>query len=290
MINNDTLYHYCSNDSFCSIINNQKIWLSSLSLSNDTLEGKLVAKILEHLSKEDGLDAQTTQRILEAAKLLEEVFDGFGFCLSEDGDLLSQWRGYANDATGVSVGFSKEYLGELSKASKDKKQSGLTLKKVEYKLTTQIKKVQPTFLKVKDFIDKGAFKSTGMIGLLDIRSEEEIKNDDAEIQKLYKKLSITIVLLISDLFLLKSEAFKEEQEWRLLSYFAKNINDNCLFRANENKIIPYREFRLEKLGCNSINEIILGPKNNTPIYVIESLMLNSGFSDVKITRSSASYR
>jgi hypothetical protein len=34
----------------------------------------------------------------------------FVACFSEAGDLLSQWRGYANDAQGISIGFYKPIL------------------------------------------------------------------------------------------------------------------------------------------------------------------------------------
>lgn len=43
------LYHYCSTSTFLSIIANRSIWLSSMSLSNDTMEGKLVRHIFDIL-------------------------------------------------------------------------------------------------------------------------------------------------------------------------------------------------------------------------------------------------
>lgn len=104
------LYHYCSNNAFHSIIENSSIWLSSLSLSNDSMEGKLVAEIIGLIAKDDELDQAATERLQESVFRLEQFVDGLGFCLSECGDLLSQWRGYADDATGVSIGFSKNYL------------------------------------------------------------------------------------------------------------------------------------------------------------------------------------
>ena len=45
------LYHYCSNIAFHSIIENRRIWLSSLSLSNDSMEGRIVAEILARMAK-----------------------------------------------------------------------------------------------------------------------------------------------------------------------------------------------------------------------------------------------
>ncbi len=38
------LYHYCSNEAFRSIIDKKAIWLSSLSLTNDPMEGKWLHK------------------------------------------------------------------------------------------------------------------------------------------------------------------------------------------------------------------------------------------------------
>jgi hypothetical protein len=49
------LYHYCSTSTFVSIISGKSIWLSSLNLSNDTMEGKLVAETLCRMATRDGL-------------------------------------------------------------------------------------------------------------------------------------------------------------------------------------------------------------------------------------------
>jgi hypothetical protein len=59
------------------------------------MEGTLVAEVLARIAEADGLDQAETQRLQELVSGLEQVIDGLGFCLSEDGDLLSQWRGYA---------------------------------------------------------------------------------------------------------------------------------------------------------------------------------------------------
>lgn len=54
----------------------------------------------------------------------------FAFCLSEEADLLSQWRGYADDGRGVCIGFKKEAL-ELYLKTKVENNS-ITLNKVLY--------------------------------------------------------------------------------------------------------------------------------------------------------------
>lgn len=251
------LYYYCSNNAFHSIIENRSIWLSSLSLSNDSMEGKLVTEILARIAKDDGLVQADLQRLLESVDLLEQIIDGLGFCLSEDGDLLSQWRGYAADASGVSIGFSKEYLEQLAAAIRNQKKPGFTLQKIEYNPEDQLRLVEPTYKKIKEFLAKGPFKISAMRGLLDVRSDEEIEIENKKIKDAFSRLSMTVLTLFSKLFLLKTSAFREEREWRLISYFVKTGKDMCSFRAQNNRIIPFREFELLELDSDPIVEVIL---------------------------------
>lgn len=286
-----TLYHYCSNKAFHSIIENRKILLSSLLLSNDSIEGKLVAEILARIAKADGLDQAATQRLQTLVSGLEQVIDGLGFCLSEDGYLFSQWRGYAADATGVSIGFSKNYLEQFAGASRAQEKSGFTLQGVEYAPEAQESLIKPTYIEIKKLINEGAFKFPGRRSLLgDARSEDEVKKANEKIKGAFSRLSMTVLTLFGKLFLLKTSAFREEREWRLISYFVKTGDDICSFRALNDRIVPYREFELIESEGGSIVKVILGPKNTTPNYVIESFLKQRGFPNVTILRSEATYR
>jgi len=284
------LYHYCSNAAFHSIVENRSIWLSALSLSNDTMEGKLVTDVIAKMAKSDGLDQANIQRLKESVSLLEQIMEGLGFCLSEEGDLLSQWRGYADDASGVSIGFSKKYLEKLSKASLNPQKSGFTIQKVEYEYESQKKLIQATYDKIKEFIDNGAYKPLVHRTLLGSRTEQEIEATNKKIKQNYMKLSMTILPLFAKFFLLKTYAFREEREWRLISYLIKTGDDECCLQSFPDKIVPYRKFSLSNLEENSIVEVILGPKNNTPKYVIDGLLKQNDFENVNVIRSEASYR
>lgn len=48
----DVLYHYCSTDTFHAIVSKSCVRLSALSLSNDTLEGKMVSEVTCRLSSD----------------------------------------------------------------------------------------------------------------------------------------------------------------------------------------------------------------------------------------------
>lgn len=284
------LYHYCSNNEFYSIISKREIWLSSLSLSSDSMEGKLVTKLIGGMAKADKLDEITIQRLTSSVSLLEEVIEGLGFCLSGEGDLLSQWRGYAEDATGVSIGFSKDYLDKLSEASKNTELPGFTLQKIIYDYNAQQELLKPTYKKIRELIDEGAFRMPRMKTLLGAKSQEEIDAENEKIKKTFSALNLTILTLFASLFLLKTKAFQEEREWRLISFLVKVTTNKCLFHASPNKIIPYRKYSLLDLGESPIVKVILGPKNKTPECFIDSFLKQNKFSNVGVIRSEASYR
>lgn len=284
------LYHYCSNAAFHSIVENRSIWLSALSLSSDTMEGKLVTDVIAEMAKSDDLDQTNIQKLKESVSLLEQIMEGLGFCLSEKGDLLSQWRGYADDASGISIGFSKKYLEKLSETSLNPQKSGFTLKKVEYEYESQKELIQPAYEKIKDYIKQGAYKPLRYQTILGFKTDKEIENENAIIKKAFYGSHMTVLHLFAQLFLFKTKAFQEEQEWRLISHLIKTVDDECCFQSFPDKIVPYRKFSLSNLEENSIVKVILGPKNNTPEYVIDGLLKQNNFDNVNVIRSESSYR
>lgn len=286
----DVLYHYCPTSSFHSIIQSRSIWLSLLTLSNDTMEGKLVTKTVTHLAERDGLDRDTISRLQDWLALLENEFDSFGFCLSEEGDLLSQWRGYAADATGVAIGFSEAYLQDVLTSTESEKPPVLNLERVEYTHQGHEEKVEPIYRKIRRHIDDGAFKLSGKRGLIDTRTDDEIEEERKRIDKSHTELVFTVLSLFPMLFQLKSHAFREEKEWRLISLFIQGVIDDCSYRSVSDRVIPYRIFKLSPAKHPPITEIVLGPKHNTPPHLVKSFLKKHGFEDVLVRHSEASYR
>lgn len=286
----ETLYHYCPTQSFHAIVQSKSLRLSSLSLSNDTMEGKLVNKVIADLAKKDSLDPVATQRLEESVRNLERIVDGLGFCLSQVGDLLSQWRGYADDGTGVSIGFSSEYLTWRGQELQSREEPNFALTRVEYDATEHESIIEPTYHELKRLIDEGAFRLPIAHMILGPRSREEAKQEDEKSQKAFFELSLRILPLITDLFRLKSNAFVEEREWRLLTLFAKRGTDSCSYRSLRDRIVPFREFCFEEMERKPINEVILGPKHITPEDMVRNFMLQNGYGEVNVRRSVASYR
>lgn len=285
-----TLYHYCNTASFVSIIESRSLWLSSLALSNDTMEGRIVNRVVIELAREDGLSGYPLQRLEESVHLMEEMFDGLGFCLSEEGDLLSQWRGYADNASGISIGFSQSYLEKLAEVIKEKKGPTFTLQKVEYDPNVHRTQVAPTYAELRKLIDAGAFKMSGFRTLMDNRTDEEIEAEQEAVKKTNMKLFLKLLELFPKLFLLKTHGFREEREWRLVSTVIRGLADTCDYRASSGRVIPFMKFNLANLDMQAIDEVVLGPRHPTPLEIVAAMLKRYGFEGIRVRRSDATYR
>ena len=285
-----TLYHYCPSTSFTSIISARAIWLSSLILSNDLMEGKVLSKAFSRKMDKDSVDVRTRNELERSLRKFEEDFDGLGFCLSEVGDLLSQWRGYADDGRGYSIGFAKEYLEELSSipGANDHR---FMIRKVIYDQLEQENAILTTYNGIREDILSGEIRFAHPPTLL---TSTDYEKESKEYIEAYKDsmhlLWIRVLRALPDMFALKSEAFSEEKEYRLVSLLMKDTEDDCLFRSRNDRLIPYRQYELKKLTSESISEVIIGPKNVTPEIFVEMFLRQNGFNNVKISRSAATYR
>lgn len=284
----DTLYHYCSIPVFHSIITNQEIWLSSLLSSNDSMEGKIAHQIVNELCAKHSLNSDSLAVLQDALEFSQTHADCLGFCLSEKQDQLSQWRGYADDGRGFAIGFNKNYLEELSKKNR-RSSYAFEIRKVNYEQTLQELTVKPFVVRVIEMISEGALArpENNLLGLLSEQSKAEAKKAyEKNIQELYLESSS----LLFKTFRLKHPAFAEEAEWRLLNYVPIGGGKDTLFRATKDRLVPYKTLKLAQLNMQPVNEVIIGPKNNTMLEVIERILSSNLFENVKVIKSQSTYR
>jgi hypothetical protein len=286
----ETLFHYCGVDTFVSIVKNRSIWLSSLRLSNDTMEGQLVNRTIMRLAEKDKIDPSARDRLYKNIALTEDFFDGLGFCLSGDGDLLSQWRGYADDARGVSIGFNRHYLDLLSKKNDTQGESGFALRKVEYDQKEHEDSLKPIYEKLVGLVTSEVSGRFPMMSPEHPYINHRIIEEENRKKDTNQKLSNELLELVPYLFALKLPAFREEQEWRLVSISMRSPLDKRLFRAAGNRVIPYRCFELVQMEIPAISEVILGPRHETPIEIVQLMLEQAGFPGARVRRSEASYR
>lgn len=298
-----TLYHYCSVNTFFNIFENRSIWLSDVEKSNDTLE-------LSYMKKEYAKYAQTAiyafvdyhkqnsidyeprrlyalQQVMTDASQLA-ITKVWTFCLSEKGDLLSQWRGYADDGYGVSVGFKTKKLYEiintLSKSTLKKGQL-LFLDKIEYSEKHMKEKIEEIF------------------NINECAKCQTVKDLQQQFVNVISKIETMTPCY-------KNSSFKEEKEWRII--LESLIGETCSY-TNLNESIDIAKigkfsycvsnqnlvshFELEFVDLKkAIDKIILGPKCKISVddmryyLVSKGLLKNNDDKSILIETSCSSYR
>ncbi len=224
------LYHYTDLAGFKGIIDTGDLWLTHLRFSNDHEElthGKVIVrqKLAERMQ-------QTAPDGLEFLKKLElqleqPVADGIYICcFCEKNNLLSQWRGYGANGSGVCLKFDKQRFSHLSGA--DCKAGLLRLWKVFYKIEQQ-----------RSIIDKA----------ITFAWEYGGANDDEKAKRAAEAIQFFIPTF-------KNPDFEEEQEWRLIFTPDPAERGRPMFRTGRNMLIPY--FGLQSLGWGDVPLPITG--------------------------------
>lgn len=287
----EVLYHYCSTETFHKIISGRSLRLSALSFSNDYLEGRLARIVIRSLCDENKLTDYQRNRIEDLLDLLENHFDSHGFCLSGAGDVLSQWRGYADNGNGVSVGFSTKYLLNLIDNNANKGNHFLSLAKVSYAPLDHRCSIQPIFDEAYKVVTDSDFNNALLKGLLSIAPDDYLQEQKKKSAQKEMELLNVMTRLLPMMFTLKTNAFYEEREWRLIEAGVTKGDPSKNYLPSKTLIIPHHYLNLEDIvGIEPISEVILGPKHQTPNSVLKGFLEKNNFKNVGIKKSIASYR
>ena len=272
------LYHYCSTAAFHSIISSKTLRLSAVRQSNDHTEGRLVTEAIRRLALKEGLGAEELARLQNLAKELEDDFEGLAFCLSQNGDQLSQWRGYSENGSGLAIGFSRDYIDGIVDSSVDSSLE-LALYQAKYDQQQHDVAIQPLYSHLKSFL--GAPQS------VHAESERlrELRNREAGLLRF-----ISMMEAFHHAFALKHSAFSEEQEWRLLHHFSWSAESPCRYQPGPGRLVPFVCSEPLDVTKTPVLEVILGPRHRSPPETIRNFLLQSGFLGVVVKSSCAPYR
>ena len=249
-----------------------------------------------------------TFRIL-SDNLNDGTLSNLVLCFSEDADLLSQWRGYANDGKGVCLGFSTQALKRYC----EHVESVIRLEQVEY--ITEKDRQCLLDEQASSFLDD-------LNGLRDwiIEKMTHDENDPDTDGLLAFNVYSNIENILLDSLIYKQIGFREEKEWRL--FFSRRVEKNpdwvlgaaqdmigprgfsetiaylrnkISFHITEDGLIPYLNLDFSEIenieGGNSlVREIWLGPKSKISNADLELFLKQNGYFDVQIKRSRTSYR
>ena len=288
----NTIYHYCSIDTFYSKISNKNIRLSDVSKTNDYMEKKWAyKKILKVFSERLIKDVFFTDRwrkiIENIYRQLPESTLALAACFSKNGDLLSEWTKYAKDGSGVALGFDSDIL------TFDENDHKIFKSEIIYSEIEQDKKVNEIVQKFLTEID------------LSNKNEEDIESI------IFNKVFSSLDSISSTM---KNPAFKEENEIRII--YPVNIGfgmeltskediseknrkitgtdfeiSPIKYKVEDENLILYSDLNFKNyIKKGIVNEIILGPKCRVNEADIRFFFNSQNYKGkIKIRKSEASY-
>ena len=301
MPDNGIVYHYCSLETFKSIIENKCLWLCDVQKSNDSAERvyfnnlmlQTVKQYLEQLKppthniERKSAALQQLQNALSTPQ--DELASVYSCSFSNDGDLLSQWRGYADDGYGVAIGI---YSGHFQKHLTEG-----CFRHIEY--------------------DEAAAKDKCKELLEQAISDYLETNSDAEWDAISSFSLCVLLLMEQQNIFYKSAAFIEEQECRIITsdgFNTYSVDGNTLgfhspeiisnkeesalwlsekkFRVSNHRLSGYFELSFERITDCFIENIILGPKCLASEKDIKDFLKcnHDDTSSISILPSGATYR
>lgn len=269
------LYHYTTTDGVMGILQNRTLFASNALFLNDSSElhygRKLICAALEQstvfnefqtvLYQGFGFSENDLIRRIICETDSVPVNDVYVSCFTTESDLLSQWRGYANNA-GIRIGFNREKLTDVLEH--------VYLAEVNYNRKSQIAQIE---------------QMTSI--LLDYVINKEGKDLPSKDKELLPKAIAS--LLLSSISTFKDDAFKEEKEYRLIHDQKKSLNIN--FRNNGKFIVPYVMLTAKNDQLLPITDIMVSqsPYCEKMKQGIELLLNANGYKNIKVSISKIPY-
>jgi Protein of unknown function (DUF2971) len=193
---------------------------------------------------------------------------------SEERDLLSQWRGYANDGAGFSITFDRAILEKIPRTPDLAMPLSFSKISYGYQDTTEISSVVRQ-LAAAFMDDAKEYNEGNDIGRLSINF-----GPNGEKHSIFMDAA-------KSLFTVKNGAFKEEKEWRLFSIENLNNIRGIQYRVSREALSPYLPL---SIPIEAIVGVTLGPTNSTPERVVKAAVAQNGLDRVWVRTSNASYR
>lgn len=316
---NKLVYHYCDNYKMANILSGKTLRMSDITKSNDYEEVKMffpgILDAIEDEYRKDEFPLQYMDRTNRDAlgKLLDWEYDilryefdrggvtNFVVCFCEEGDVLSQWRGYADNGKGCSLGFSVKELEDYCNTYK----GILRFEQVDYKT---VKEINVTI------VEEALKVLNELRGLRNWIVENLPSLHEEKIDKMFRYYfhqMISNVLMSSLKY--KNETFKEEQEWRLFfsqqiykyakwiygdeeietivyDDMLKVIKNRIEFNVTSDDLIPFYPIKFTEISTNPMKQVIVGPQNKIMEKDFSLYVASNKLNDIDFRYSRISYR
>lgn len=253
------IYHYTGPEGLIGIVEHGRIRATDARFFSDRDEQRYAWRLVADVAR----SLRTSARTDRARKLIARLRDGtwtrhlvdfYVTSFSQDGDVLSQWRGYASDGAGYAIGFDHANL-TLDLEGEPPLIRGFI--KVEYRVRRQR-------AAVRRYVSSA----------LDVFNEATSDDDGHTIEDaLFNALE-------PHLLAFKNPAFREEREWRaFVGVFPGSRG--VTFRATARGIVPHVELSILRRKTPAIAEVVVGPRiaGEAARNAVHALLFAKGIRD-----------
>jgi hypothetical protein len=273
----EPLFHYTDLGGLLGIVTNHDLWLTHSLYCNDDEEMhhgyRLAREVLDEERAKPGVTAERTVYLDHLARLLATpVAEGvYICCFCRADNLLSQWRSYGANGSGVSLCFEPQEFSSI--AGPDMPHGLMRLWKVFYEPERQ-KKI------VRSAIDFG------------------FSREQLSVEERAREAADGIQFFIPTF---KHQGFQEESEWRLIFTPAPGCAIHPQFRSARGMLIPY--YALQDLRPGGppgglppyrlpLRSVRVGPSAHKRLNLesVRMLLRRADYPQVNVDVSEISYR
>jgi hypothetical protein len=233
----DILYHYTDQGGLLGIVEKAELWGTKLQYMNDATEFGLALSMARQALDSMIKTSMASEKKAACLKLRQslsglEAINIFAVCFCEEGDSLSQWRGYAGGHQGYSIGFASPALAQAASCKH------FNLKKCIYDSDIQLSIVNQA---------------------IEYCIQEELAIPSRTQWGFHGPLA-EILFRCGAFF--KDPSFRDENEWRLISPTVAFRDAEVAFRVGRSIIMPYyvlpiscrtvSSYGLSKIGSHDV--------------------------------------
>lgn len=240
------LFHYTTYDGIRGIVESRSLRLTKFAYLNDTTELHHAIRLFKAIADNVGHSAPPAHReLLERTAVRLNSFEQTNICVAsfcENGDLLSQWRGYGSAVGSVALRFRTSALTEIAP------RYGARLLKCIYHRSHHA-------LTVRALINQ-------LVRAYDIASEnappEHLDNLREGVISGFSSLFLQVAPAIKD------EAFEAEHEWRLVTMPRRTTDPRYRAIVGASRIATYykADFIARENGrFDFLEGLVVGPAN-----------------------------
>ena len=305
MRNAERIYHYTEAHGLQGILEGDvAIWLTDAQYLNDAQEQQFgrdrlvtaldarrndLRRVLDDPTAQVGGETEQLTELEVILGLLRPTHEdrfppgnAYVACFCEEGDLLSQWRGYARGG-GYAIGFDVQKLESLPSLPLTYDNSADPSRLIGVYTSTydpfEDALPQPQLVKV-EYGEAAADRFADEINSQIAQQPHGHSSEVAFVQFLGR--------VLPGLARIKHAAFEEEKEWRIVA-IADTLSDQIAFRPGPYGLLPYYKLQLP---TDAVREVIVGPGPHSALRVesVRRLLAAAGKQHVRVRPSSAPFR